>query len=953
MKSPANNIPYRWVVAAIVLLLALLVPAAAVAQNATPTPTPRYVIEIGANGQVNVRGYALVTFTPTPRPAATATRTPTKVPTATATRTPVPPTATATPLPTLTPTSRPSYTPTQIPDVTLTPPAQARINVPLLLDAVSGDSRLDANNMAIVWAGDISPVGGYSQARIIGRADGAMIYMQNMVPAQAGRFGLSLNGYSLDAAYNAPAWETANRGDRGWTAYRLVPWSQLGGQPQQGDEWPMSLTAIDGSAWSGTLHWGLPDYAGRNVDGAQVVEVRLSGDAMTGGGTECGSDDWPDYYPTWGSRNEDGATASGPRTNMGTAAQVNIGQAQWDVADWPCYARYYAQWGLPVLPAGAQVISATVEMSNFSNPGYGAGYEPDGTGDTTYQVWEVDQPWSELGITWDNAPDPAENISRTVVRPIDVACPVPLVNATCPPGVPYQFDVTEIVRRAYAGGRGWASMLLYTAAGQYHSGKYFWGNEAPIVRIAYTMGGTQPTWTATAPTAPTATPIPTSTRIQPTATPTAQPTVGPTVTTAPPAAAGCTYYVAKGGSDSNSGKTLAAAWATFGRAWRDLYPGQSLCIGDGTYTEPIQPNVRNGEPGKPITIKALNDGKVTIDGQGKNIPVRLGENWGSAGPIGNWYVVEGIVARNGTLSDFRIENASNNILRRISAYNVDTDENSLAIAIVWGNDNLVEDFIAAGTGRYMANVFTGSGNTLRRGFTMWQAWDGRHFCGVSWPNGDNVGVYNSSDTTVENVLAYGRALTGIFIQANDDAAAANNNQILGSMALLQGADYDGSYWTYGTGQRQPTSRPGPIVNPYGAPCPDNITQWDWGGQRTGLSLYGQGTLQDNVFRDVVSAGNVGVGFEAIQPYAAGVKAGNIVERATLTGNGSSIQPWEATQGRQVYVGMPGVTVRTGAAQIGRYVDRVKVAGPVWEMQSRALAELGVDVAAIWQKYGGQ
>lgn len=362
--------------------------------------------------------------------------------------------------------------------------------------------------------------------------------------------------------------------------------------------------------------------------------------------------------------------------------------------------------------------------------------------------------------------------------------------------------------------------------------------------------------------------------------------------------------------------------------------------------------MRNGQPGQPITIKAINDGKVTIDGEGKRIPVRLGENWGANGAIGDWFVVEGIVARNGTLGNFRIEHGNNNVLRRISAYNASTDENSHAISIVWSDNNLVEDFIAAGTGRYMVDVFTSSGNTIRRGFSMWQGWDGRHFCGVSWPNGDNVGVYNSSNTTVENVLAYGRALTGIFIQANDDAAAANNNQILGSMVLLQGADYDGSTWTYGTGQKQPTSRPGPIVNPYGDPCPDNITQWDWGGQRTGLSLYGQGTLKDNVFRDVISANNVGIGFEAIQPYSAGTKSNNIVERATIYGNGSGAMAWEKSQGGQTYVNMAGVTVRTDGAQIGRYVDRAKVAGPVWEMQQRALSELGVDVAAIWQKYAG-
>ena len=54
----------------------------------------------------------------------------------------------------------------------------------------------------------------------------------------------------------------------------------------------------------------------------------------------------------------------------------------------------------------------------------------------------------------------------------------------------------------------------------------------------------------------------------------------------------------------------------------------------------------------------------------------------------------------------------------------------------------------------------------------------------------------------------------------------------------------------------------------------------------------------------------------------------------------------------MYVGMSGVTVRTDGAQMGRYVDRQRQAGPVWEMQGRALAELGVDVAALWKRYGG-
>lgn len=949
--SSARNIPHRWAVVAIVLLLALLVPAAAMAQSGC-------TVTVG-DGRIIV-GSGCIVVTATPARTATPTRTPT--------RTPVPPTATRTPVP-------PTATATTTTAATPQPAAQARVNVPLLLDAGEGDSRLDANNWGIVWAGDISPAGGYSQARLIGRSDGLMIYVQNMVPGLAGSFGMSLNGRTMDASYNAaPAWDIANRGNRGWTAYRLVPWSVLGGQPQAGDEWPLHFTAVDGAAWQGTLHWGLPDYAGRSVDGAQVVTVGLSGDAMTGGGTNCGSDDWPAYYPTWGSRNEDGATADGPRYNMGTATQINAGQNQWDVADWPCYARYYAQWGLPTLPAGAQVVSATVEMSNFGNPGYGSGYDADGTGDTKYQVWEVAQPWSELGITWDNAPAPAENVSRTVVRPIDVACPMPLVNAACPPGVPYSFDVTEIVRRAYADGRSWASMLLYTAAGQYHSGKYFWGGDAPRVHIAYTLGGA-PTWTATAtisstPQFPTSTPTPSSSTPTPTpistatslATPT-YPIRTPTATivastsTPTPAtqtATGCTYYVSKTGSDDNNGQTLVTAWATFAKALQAVQPGHVICIGDGTYTQNIAGSKR-GSAEAPITLRALNDGKAIIDGGGSGFPILL---------EGNYYVVEGLIARNGGENVIKVT-GNNNVLRRISAYNASPDKNS-QVVLLWSDNNLIEDALIAGTGRYMLDIFQGNNNVARRVFTMWQRWDGRNFCGVSWPNGDNIGIYNASGNIVENAIAYGRSLTGIFYQANDDTVSANNNRILGSISTLNGKNYDGKPWTYGTGQSQPTSRPGPTSNPYsnppGQPCDSNVVQWEWGYLRTGLSAWGQGTIQSNVFSDSVALDNMGVGVSFGQPYSAGTKSGNQVDRVTSLGNFAAGYPsWEGTQGGNISIRMGGVQDPTnskivnsawangpGAALQYRYQDGKATNVPLlpWPMEGRAQAELGLSINAV-------
>jgi hypothetical protein len=442
--------------------------------------------------------------------------------------------------------------------------------------------------------------------------------------------------------------------------------------------------------------------------------------------------------------------------------------------------------------------------------------------------------------------------------------------------------------------------------------------------------------------------------------------------------AAATYYISPSGSDGSSGTSTGSAWATFARAWQTLQPGDTLLLLDGTYTASttgvIQPNVRNGEPGKPITIKALNDGKAIVDGQGEQIPVRLGENWGPQGAIGNWFVVEGIVARNGTTSNFRIEHGNNNVLRRISAYDADADDNSNAIGVIWSDNNLVEDCVAAGTGRYMINIFMSDHTTVRRCFTMWQRWDGRAFCGVSWPNGNNVGVYNSSNTTVENVIAYGRALTGIFIQANDDDAVANNNQILGSMALLQGRNYDGSRWRYGAGVDQPVSRPGPTANSYGPPCDENITQWPWGDQRTGFQLWGQGELHDNVFRDILATGNMGTGWGSKHPGGPG-PVGTVIDHATIYGNGGDLPSWESAQGGDIFVDRRDTVLSGGGLAVTnsriansewvsqgkgarfqyRYMDRRLTNQHLlpWPMEKRIGTELGISVTKLVEKYRRQ
>lgn len=436
------------------------------------------------------------TATPTPTAVAIATATPTRTPaplTATPTKTPVPLTATPTKTPvplTATPTKTPAPatpTPAQTPAPTATSVVY-RANVGLL-NVVGGDPQLDSNNWTVVWFGKLSTNNNYGDVRVIGANDGMRINVQvwDRYLYAGDKLTIQINGVTKTATYPSSAgWTIGNRcvtsnDCKGWSADALFAWSDFGGKPAIGASWPFKVMVTDldqnsvtsTAAWppsgSGVLRWGLPNYAGGSTTGAQQAVIALSADSMVGGGTDCGTQDAPSYFPTWGNR------------NWGSALTANV-QAQWDLADWPCFSKYYATWPVTSIPAGAQIVSATLEMRHFGNPGYQIG----DTGDTLMQLSEVTNSWGEQSITWDTAPVPVENIARTMVHPLPTTCVTP--GFYCSPGILYSWDVTQIVRRAQASGRTWASIVMYTGAGQYHSGKYFSsreGAEPPKVRVFY------------------------------------------------------------------------------------------------------------------------------------------------------------------------------------------------------------------------------------------------------------------------------------------------------------------------------------------------------------------------------------------------------------------------------------------------------------------------------------
>ena len=408
------------------------------------------------------------------------------------------------------------------------------------------------------------------------------------------------------------------------------------------------------------------------------------------------------------------------------------------------------------------------------------------------------------------------------------------------------------------------------------------------------------------------------------------------------------YYLSPTGDDNRSGRSEAEAWGTFDHAWQFLYPGDTLILMNGVYYQSLKPNIRSGDPGNPITIKAQNDGQAIIEGQGVRIPVLL--------RYFSNYLIEGIIAQNSSGSVYQIE-STNNILRRVSGYDANTDYNE-HVFVIWADNTLVEDCVAAGTGRKMIMVFMSENVTVRRCFADWQEWDGRewHDC---WPWGDGIEFYNSSYNIIENSISYSRNPTQ---SINLNAQGGENyttigNRILGSMAILSGMKEDGTPMVWGDTRPQPTEHT----------C---VHDFNWPGQRSGFNVYGGANIKDNLWQDIFAWGSAGLGVSWIDAGSF-VTRNNRIVRATVFNNGlDNPDNWggihtDAIQGdldrfdsiensfiENIYAGSGKSTLNgDGARLTHRYVDGELTDEPLWPwpMESRIQAERGISVTDIMTK----
>ena len=205
------------------------------------------------------------------------------------------------------------------------------------------------------------------------------------------------------------------------------------------------------------------------------------------------------------------------------------------------------------------------------------------------------------------------------------------------------------------------------------------------------------------------------------------------------AQAGCTHYASPGGTGSGASSSQPFKISSF---WAIAKPGYTLCLLDGEYTGSAAminpPQNLSGTASARITVRALNDGKVRINGQGSAYPVQLSYN--------NYFTIEGINASNSAASVVSISNSNNNIVRRVAAWDA-ADGNHTIYGIRHGSYNLLEDVAGWGIARKIYESSQGGNfTTIRR---AWGRWEGSHVVG---PKVTYSIAYNNYNLICENCL---------------------------------------------------------------------------------------------------------------------------------------------------------------------------------------------------------
>jgi len=231
--------------------------------------------------------------------------------------------------------------------------------------------------------------------------------------------------------------------------------------------WPSDLDSSRSETW-GQFSFGLPDFVPPPASNPQSFTFRegVNGyhmiDGVVGGNTTCGRG--LDFWWQWGD-------------NTYPPIRYMNAQNQRDVADWPCFSKFYITFPLGSLPFNKTVVSAKLTLYQLGQA-TGLPTDPPEALNSLIQASIIYQDWNEGTLTWNNAPIPTENVSQTWVESLPDG----------EMGRPYEWDLTRAVSRVYAEHQH-LRLVFYSADSYSGHGKYFFSSDEDwdIVRPSLTI----------------------------------------------------------------------------------------------------------------------------------------------------------------------------------------------------------------------------------------------------------------------------------------------------------------------------------------------------------------------------------------------------------------------------------------------------------------------------------
>lgn len=242
-----------------------------------------------------------------------------------------------------------------------------------------------------------------------------------------------------------------------------------------------------------------------------------------------------------------------------------------------------------------------------------------------------------------------------------------------------------------------------------------------------------------------------------------------------------TYYASPAGGGTGASSASPFQIASF--ISLPPNPGDTLNLLDGIYTganSMISAVGVNGSVGNLITIQAINEGSVTINGQGARTPISLNNC--------DYWKVASVKFHNSNGPAAYIYQSDNVWLYRCLGWDAATG-NYHVISFDGSSDGLIEQCAAWGRGRKMMEFFNGADNTGR------MCWARKSF--VDGGGGTVFEMsYSSTGTTWENCIGtWAKEGGGANVGGHGGifgwtgaSSGADDSKLLGSIAYIRGSD---------------------------------------------------------------------------------------------------------------------------------------------------------------------